>query len=352
VVYQQANDPQQFKLVSLGAPAALDGDVAQRPPVDQPVEEELPGGWRLVPETRLGRFLTLPASRAVDLGFSQHRCDSFDQLQSQLPVSGDWIIRRYGFTDRVVDFLNNFWVTLLLLIVGIIALFMEIASPGISVGGLLALLCFSLFFWSHFMGGTAGLLEIILFVTGVLCLLVELFVLPGFGLAGAMGLGLVGLSMVMATLDFVYPANPAQWNQLGDSLLMVVAVMLVGGLGIGLIINYMGSIPALNRLTLAPPQWEGATSATKKDEHAPFPQLMATEGRAAGLKVGDEGVSESVLRPAGRAKIGGRSVDVVADGKFIEPGQPIKVVDVRGNRLIVVPRDPLPSPAEPRTADS
>jgi membrane-bound serine protease (ClpP class) len=67
---------------------------------------------------------------------------------------------------------------------------------------------------------------------------------------------------------------------------------------------------------------------------------MVTEGRAAGIKVGDAGLTESVLRPAGRARIGGRSVDVVADGKYIEPGQPIKVVEVRGNRLIVVPLDP------------
>lgn len=335
VVYQQMDDPQQFKLVSIGAPDEL--GAAPAAGVAAQVEEELPGGWRLVQESRLGRFVTLPHSRAEALGFSQHHCENFAEFESQLKLQGEWTVRQYGFTDRVVDFLNNFWITLLLLIVGIIALFMEIASPGISVGGLLALLCFSLFFWSHFMGGTAGWLEVILFVTGVACLAAELFLIPGIGVAGAMGLGLVLLSLVMATLDFVYPTNGAQWNQLGSSLLSIMLVVIVGGLGIGLIIQNMGSIPALNRLTLQPPTWDEPPSRKAKDDGPSSRILVVTEGRAAGLKVGDEGVTESVLRPAGRAVIAGRSVDVIADGKFIDPGQPIKVIDVRGNRLIVVP---------------
>lgn len=187
------------------------------------------------------------------------------------------------------------------------------------------------------MGGTAGWLEVILFVTGVACLAAELFLIPGIGVAGAMGLGLVLLSLVMATLDFVYPTNGAQWNQLGSSLLSIMLVVILGGLGIGLIIQNMGSIPTLNRLTLQPPTWDEPPSGKSKDDGPSSQFLVVTEGRAAGLKVGDEGVTESVLRPAGRAVIAGRSVDVIADGKFIDPGQPIKVIDVRGNRLIVVP---------------
>lgn len=335
IVYQQADDPQQFKLVSAGAPEELGEEPAEQ--VAGQVEEELPGGWKLVPESRLGRFVTLTHSRAEALGFSQYHCDNFADLERQLQLESEWTVRKYGFTDRVVDFLNNFWITVLLLIVGIIALFMEIASPGISVGGLLALVCFSLFFWSHFMGGTAGWLEVILFVTGLACLAAELFLIPGVGVAGAMGVGLILLSLVMATLDFVYPTSGTQWNELGSSLLSMMLVVAVGSTGIGVMIHYMGSIPALNRLTLAPPKWEDHPSIKGKDGQPVAPSLMVTEGRAAGLKVGDEGITESVLRPAGRASILGRSVDVVADGKFIEPGQPIKVIEVRGNRLIVVP---------------
>jgi len=106
----------------------------------------------------------------------------------------------------------------------------------------------------------------------------------------------------------------------------------------------MGSLPALNRLTLAPPQWSEDSPANKKDEASPTSELVVQQGRAAGLRVGDVGVAESVLRPSGRALIQGRSVDVVADGKFIEPGQPIQVIDIRGNRLIVVLTRPTDEP--------
>lgn len=334
VVYQQKDDPTQFKLVSMGAPEEL-GVAPDAENVAQ-VEEELPGGWVLVPESRLGRFVTLSHSRAEELRISQQHFDSFESFEVALKLERPWTVRKYGFTDRVVDFLNNFWITVLLLIVGIVALFIEIASPGISVGGLLALLCFSLFFWSHFMGGTAGWLEVILFVTGLACLMVELFILPGFGLAGAMGVGLLLLSLIMATLDFVFPTSSEQWNQLGSSLLSITTAVVVGGIGIGLVLHYLGSIPALNRLTLQPPKLDDPISNKSKDAAEESRPLMVTEGRAAGLKVGDEGVTESVLRPSGRALIQGRSVDVVADGKYIEPGQRVKVIDVRGNRLIVV----------------
>ncbi len=338
VVYQNRENPQNFKLVSTGAPDELGGPPQ---PADQRVaEEELPGGWVIVPETRPGRFLTLSPKRAQVLGFSQYENGSYQAFIETLPIEGRWTVREYSFTDRVVDFLNNFWITTLLLIVGIIALFLEIASPGISVGGLVAVLCFSLFFWSHFMGGTAGVLEVILFITGVLCILAEVFLIPGFGIPGIMGIALILLSLVMATLDFVVPSSSGQWTQLSSGLLMVVTAFIVGGVGIGFIVHYMGSIPALNRLTLAPPKFDDDPHHVKKTDSDPNPAvLVVAEGRAAGLKVGDEGVTESVLRPSGRANILGRSVDVVADGKFIEPGTAIKVIDVRGNRLIVVATD-------------
>ncbi len=78
------------------------------------------------------------------------------------------------------------------------------------------------------MGGTAGALEVILFITGVLCILAEVFLIPGFGIPGIMGIALVLLSLVMATLDFVVPSSSGQWTQLSSGLLMVVTAFLIG----------------------------------------------------------------------------------------------------------------------------
>lgn len=333
-VYRNEQQPDQFRLVSMGTPDPGNPQ-KQRARNDGVAPAQLDGGWSLIPETRPGRFLTLTSSRAEELGISQATVSNLGEFEKQAGVQGPWKRRTYGFTDRVVNVLNSFWVTGLLLIVGVVALFIEISAPGISVGGLIALLCFSLFFWSHFAGGTAGWLELTLFLMGVVFVLAEIFVIPGFGVAGIMGLALIGISVTMACLDFLVPETPHQWGELTWTLL-TVAVSGVGGMiGIFVALQYMGDLPVLRRFTLQPPEMtETGDETTKKDGDIGAP-LMVTAGRGAGLKVGDEGRSESVLRPAGRARILGRSVDVVADGRFIEPDQPVVIVDVRGNRIIV-----------------
>lgn len=339
VVYRNENDPNAFKLVSMGTPDQenRDDDVALEAGAVEGVvaKENLPGGWVLIPETRPGRFLTLTNRRAVEVGIAQATVNDLQDLEQKIGVQGNWQRRSYGLTDSIVDFLNGFWITGLLLIVGIVALFIEISAPGISVGGLVALLCFSLFFWSHFAGGTAGWLEVILFLLGVVFLLAEFFVIPGFGVAGIMGIGLIVIALVMACLDFLYPTTDGQWREMGLSVVTVMTAGMFGVIGVVLMLQYIGNIPALNRLALAPPTFE-ENSDTKKKADNEGQAMVATSGRAAGLKVGDEGITESVLRPAGRARIAGRSIDVVADGKFIEAGLAVKIMEIRGNRIIVV----------------
>ena len=81
------------------------------------------------------------------------------------------------------------------------------ATLRLGIGGLLSGLCFALFFWSRFLGGTAGWLEVILFLAGVIFVAMEFFVIPGFGLAGLSGLALVIASVLMASQHFILPAN-------------------------------------------------------------------------------------------------------------------------------------------------
>ena len=106
----------------------------------------------------------------------------------------------------------------------------ELQAPGSAVGGFVAAVCFLLFFWSHYLGGTAGWLEVTLFVAGVACLLLEVFVIPGFGIFGLGGGAMVLASIILAsqTSGSLIPHNDYQFEQLQSSLLTVAAV----GLGV------------------------------------------------------------------------------------------------------------------------
>jgi membrane-bound serine protease (ClpP class) len=289
--------------------------------------------WEMVPETKPERFLTLSGKRAVELQLAQGLADDRQQLLARYGVDPSGIqVYRYTGNDTMVHLLNTPFITGLLIVIGLIALYIEFSSPGLGAGGLIAGLCMLLFFWSRYLGGTAGWLEILLFASGLVFLMMELFVIPGFGVSGIIGMILMFFSVVLASQNFTVPSNVDQWNQTINSLLVLMVSMSVFGIAAMLISRYYGSIPMLNRLVLEPPVGS--------------PMEASVVGRATGLKkpepvvhpvvsVGDWGVTESLLRPAGRARFAGNSVDVISDGGFVDPGQQVRVVRIQGNVVTV-----------------
>lgn len=285
--------------------------------------------WEMIGETGTERIFTVNGPRAVELGFANFIADDRGQLTRELNSTGDIREYKYNFSDGVVFWLNSPLVTGLLILIGLIALYFELSAPGIGFGGLLAGLCAALFFWSRFAGGTSGWLEVILFVAGIVFLLMELFVIPGFGFSGFTGLLLLFVSVVMASQDFVVPQTSGQWNHLLSTLLVILAASCAFVIGAVFISRRFGSIPLLNRISLTPPADDGVATTVDKETGKQIPQAHP------GVSVGDWGIAESLLRPAGRATFNGQSIDVVSDGSFLDPGTQIRVVEISGNRIVV-----------------
>ncbi|NIL97463.1 MAG: peptidase [Planctomycetales bacterium] len=289
-----------------------------------------PQGWeKLQPvlESRDEKFLELNGRRAVELQLAQGNAASLQELRAIYPFPGDPLVFSWSGLDTTVLVLNHPLVTALLIMVGLVALFVEFSSPGIGIGGLLAGLCFALFFWSRFLGGTAEWLEFLLFAAGVVFLLVELFVLPGFGIAGLAGVLLIISSLILASQSFLVPRSTEQFNALLDSLLLIFGAGVAAIIGCALVVKYFGTIPLLNRLALEPPP--PATVAPSGPPHT----VPDAEGKP--LKVGDRGQARTTLRPAGQCRFGARKVDVVADGAFINAGTQVEIVDISSNRIMV-----------------
>jgi membrane-bound serine protease (ClpP class) len=181
------------------------------------------------------------------------------------------------------------------------------------------MVAFIVYFWSQHLQGTAGWLEVMLFLAGVICVAAEILVLPGFGVLGLGGGLLVVASLVLASQSFVLPVNDYQIRQMQWSLLGIFgAIAGVSALGLA-VRQWLPSTP-LFRHVLLPPPVESAEELL--DE--PLDAL-----------VGVEGTATSRLAPAGKAWLGGRILDVASDGALIEPGTPVRVVTVRNGRVYV-----------------
>src|SRR5262249_62137671 len=133
----------------------------------------------------------------------------------------------------------------------------ELKMPGFGVPGIVAAICFVLFFWSHAVAGHSSwqftLLAVLLFVLGLVLLGIEIFLLPGFGVTGVSGVALIVISLVLVLLEQM-PSTSQEWMSLGTAL-TTVGVGLVAGLGAALVIaRYLPNIPYASRLVLQPPE--------------------------------------------------------------------------------------------------
>lgn len=284
-----------------------------------------PGAWnqlQLIHESRQKHFFEVVGARAVELGLAEANISSLDELKKRYGASELIEFESTG-VDTTVAILNSTPITILLFIIGLVALYIEMASPGIGVGGLTSIVCFAVFFWSRFLGGTAEWLEVILFMVGIVLVGIEIFVIPGFGVWGVSGLLLISASLMLAGQDFVIPDNPDQWKATRNSAL-ALSFSFLGFLVFAYFITArLGSIPVLNRLALTPP-----TSELTENEVPATPFDIP-------LSVGDQGIADSYLRPAGRAKFGDEYFDVVSDGSLVDAGAAVRVVSVSGNLVVV-----------------
>ena len=263
--------------------------------------------------------LELTGRTAESLGLATHVVDGFDGLARTYGLPATVAVVEPGWADRLLDALASPGVAWLLLLIGGAGLYIELHTPGIGLGGFVSMVAFIVYFWSQHLHGTSGWLEVMLFLAGLFCLAAEIFVLPGFGVLGLGGGLLVIASLVLASQSFVLPSNAWQIRQLQWSLLGILAAA-VGVAVFGVLLRrWLPRAPVLRNVLLEPPP---ADADAVDSDH--LEELLGLEGTAT-----------TRLVPAGKARIGGRVHDVTSDGQLIEPGAAVRVVEVRGGRVLV-----------------
>lgn len=259
-----------------------------------------------------GNILTLTSSEAVRVKLAEAEVTNLDDIYKNLGIIN---AEEYNFQpswiDYFIKFLTNPYVNGVLIVAIIGGLFIELQSPGIGFALGIAIIAAILFFAPLYLQGLADNWEIGLFALGCILLAIEILLIPGFGIAGILGLIFIlcGLGFSMLANDF-FDFKISQPGLLMNSFLVVLSAMVFTIL---LLIGFGKNIlrsPAFSRLVL-------------KDEQ------LASVGYTSSIKKSNlikrKGIASTVLRPSGKIEIDGILYDAVAIDGFISPGEPVRV---------------------------
>ncbi|MCL2004796.1 MAG: hypothetical protein FWG73_01410 [Planctomycetaceae bacterium] len=296
-----------------------EADGARRPATDFLSDEELAefpdhAQWRRLEIVKpRGELLQIIGGRGEQF-LVDRTANDFAEFKMLYGLEQEPLLADLTWADHVIHFLQSPGMSAIILMIVFFALMIESSTPGIGIGLFVAIVGVSLFFWLQFLGGTAGWLELMLFVAGVACVLFEIFVLPGFGIFGLGGIALILSSLVMASQTFIIPQNSYQVLQFRNSLL-ILAVSGVGVFCLGIIFSRM--LETANKP-------KDIVAIQETERLANYDALL-----------GQRGVTATLLVPAGKARIGNELYDVVSGGDLIEREHPIEVVQVVGYKIVV-----------------
>jgi membrane-bound serine protease (ClpP class) len=264
-----------------------------------------------------GKLLTLTTDEALRHKLADFRADNLERTLQELGLGGAEVRRASpNWAENTVRFLTHPIVSSLLITLGMLGIILELRTPGFGIPGGVGITSLALFFWGHWLVQLAGWEELLLALGGIVLLALEIFVIPGFGIAGALGIVAIVAGLVMsltgggATAQFILLAAA----RVVFSLLFALVASLV-------LLRFLPRLPVARRLVLATGLGSGQTSGSAPESDS---RWLGKQGRAA-----------SPLRPAGIAHFDGERVDVVSDGELIDPGQDIEVIRVDGNRIVV-----------------
>ena len=320
-----------------------DTDDTPKPPVEKaetPAEESV---WKLVetyhdplldmevdtiqPIVRDDQLLEMSAGEAQAYGFSKGVVANEAELRARYGIVS--IIRLDpSWSEALAYWLTSIYVRGFLMLIILLGAYVEFHTPGVGVPGLVALIALAVFVGAPYLTGLANMWEIIFIVVGMLLMALEIFVIPGFGAAGIGGIILVIIGLLATfvpdepgrSVPLYIPSLSSTWYGLKVAIITIVSSMAASLAGMVILSRFLPQMPMFRRIVPANP--------------TPSEVQMDDPYRGAG-RVGDRGVAEGPLHPAGKARFGAMLVDVVTQGEYLDQGTPVEVIERRGNRVVV-----------------
>jgi len=267
--------------------------------------------------TEKGKLLTLTYTEALNLEISDGTVSGIPEMLALLGMPGaETVTAHINWAERVVRFLTNPVVSSMLMSLAFLGLIIELKTPGFGLGGAIAIISLILFFGSHYIVNLAGIGELLLIAGGIILIMLEIFIFPGFGFAGLAGIVLVVLGLFFSLIgnipgreDFTAAIHTLGWT-----------FLITLGMG-AVIIRFLPKSRLFNRISMS------MVESSQKG--------FSSADNSTSELIGKSGIALSDLRPAGKAEIEGHRVDVVTEGGYILKNTPVKVTAVYGARVVV-----------------
>src|SRR6218665_1841430 len=264
-----------------------------------------------------GKVITFTTAEAIANGYCEGKVNSIDEILKQNKVSDYEIIRfELGSAEKIIALFLNPVVSSILILVFLAGLYFEMQSPGIGFPLAAALAALVLYLTPYYLNGLAENWEIILLFVGFLLLAAEIFVIPGFGVAGILGISFVAVSLILIMLnnDFF------NFDFVSSGSMLGAVFAALGGLCGGVLLLLLGS----SRLA----QSKSMRRIVNADVQ------LSSEGYSvnanAKLLIGKKGITHTVLRPGGKVIIEEQLYDACSRGEYVEKGEAVEVIGTEG----------------------
>jgi len=269
-----------------------------------------------------GKVITFTTNEAIENGYCEAKVTSIEEILERNHITSyDLEKFELGVSERIIAVFLNPFISGILILVIIGGIYFELQTPGIGFPLLAAIAALILYLVPYYLNGLAQYWEIIALFVGILLLMLEIFVIPGFGIAGIAGitLTLVSLILIMLNNDFFN----FEFVPLGD--IIIAAFATIGGLTGGILLLIFGS----SKLTQSKAFQRIALTDTQEKSQG------YTVNTFSDTLVGKKGTAFTVLRPGGKVTIDDQIYDAFTRGDYIEKGEVIEVIGNEGITLKV-----------------
>ena len=274
-----------------------------------------------------GKVITFTTTEAIAHGYCEAKVESIKEILDRNKVTNPEIETfQLGVTEKIIAIFMNPFISGILILIIIGGIYFELQAPGIGFPLIAAVTALVLYLVPYYLNGLAEYWEIIALFIGVLLLIAEIFVIPGFGIAGIAGITLTVTSLILIMLNndfFNFEFVP-----LGD--IVVASFAAIGGMAGGILLLFFGGAKLTNTKAFQ----RIALMDTQQSSQG------FTVNSNASTMIGKKGVAFTILRPSGKVMIDDQIYDAFTRGEFVEKGEAVEVVSTEGVTLRVKKSEP------------